>query len=223
VEQLSQRCELAVILYLETNFLIGFAKGQDPYLKRLLEEDRQIQFVIPAVCYMESFSVLKSERKLPGNFQKTRDRFDTQLLKPEINEAKRNNSSENARDLCTLLQQTQSFLEEAQVKRGGLFRDIQEQLFKLLERLADRAEIADLTKEILLQSLNDLIIGEPTDNLILHTLLCHARSHPDSIKLFLSNNTKEFKQSEVSAVLKDVGIEYFSDTRGLIKRLDKVL
>ncbi|MBD0394911.1 MAG: hypothetical protein ICV52_13940, partial [Microcoleus sp. C1-bin4] len=61
--------------------------------------------------------------------------------------------------------------------------------------------------------LNTTIIGkDPTDNLILHCILSHARLRPTETKVFLSGNVKEFRKlPEVQDALREVGItKYFS-------------
>jgi hypothetical protein len=44
-------------LYVETHFVVGYAKGQDVYLEDLLElsERGSVEIVIPEVCVITSF------------------------------------------------------------------------------------------------------------------------------------------------------------------------
>ncbi|MEG4030440.1 MULTISPECIES: hypothetical protein [unclassified Microcoleus] len=77
----------------------------------------------------------------------------------------------------------------------------------------------DLTANIIQKSLNATIIGkDPTDNLILHCILSHARLRPTETKVFLSGNVKEFgKLPEVQDALREVGItKYFSRTEDFL-------
>ncbi|MCU0546036.1 MAG: hypothetical protein MUE44_28360 [Oscillatoriaceae cyanobacterium Prado104] len=76
-----------------------------------------------------------------------------------------------------------------------------------------------LNLEIIQASLNTTIIGkDPTDNLILHCILSHARLHPTETKAFLSSNVKEFRKvPEVQNALRDAGItKYFSRTQDFL-------
>ena len=55
---------MALTLYVETNFPIGIAKGQDPEAAEFLESDSlDVQIAIPGVCVMEAFSVWEFEEK----------------------------------------------------------------------------------------------------------------------------------------------------------------
>lgn len=88
-------------LYLETNFFIGFAKNQDKDSRLLIfppenSKISQIQIVTPAICYMESLSVLEDERRRRHSF--------TQKLEKERNELKENNNSKYSADILRSLQ-----------------------------------------------------------------------------------------------------------------------
>lgn len=63
-----------------------------------------------------------------------------------------------------------------------------------------------------------MIEKDPTDNLILHCILSHARLHPTEAKAFLSGNVKEFRQlAEVQDALQQAGVEkYFSRTEDFL-------
>ncbi|MBD2741652.1 hypothetical protein [Coleofasciculus sp. FACHB-1120] len=65
----------------------------------------------------------------------------------------------------------------------------------------------DSQGDILQQSLDTrLLEKDPTDNLILHCILNHARLHPTDRKVFLSANVKEFNTPEVQAALHDASV-----------------
>jgi hypothetical protein len=53
--------------------------------------------------------------------------------------------------------------------------------------------------------------------LILHCILSHAQLNPGVVKVFLSNNKKEFALPEVQDALRDAGItKYFSVTKNFL-------
>ena len=99
-----------------------------------------------------------------------------------------------------------------------LINDINARLFAALDLLATKIEMIPLTPDILRESLNSIFIEEdPTDNLILHCILNRARLHPNEVKVFLSNNTKEFGLLKVRDALREVGItKYFSRTEDFL-------
>lgn len=51
-----------------------------------------------------------------------------------------------------------------------------------------------------------MLIPDPTDNLILHSILDHANRFPAPIKALLTDNTKDFDTPEVQAALAAIGI-----------------
>ena len=47
-----------VVLYIETNFLMSVAKGQDPQADSLLQNTpSSVRLAIPGICYMEALSI----------------------------------------------------------------------------------------------------------------------------------------------------------------------
>jgi len=85
--------------------------------------------------------------------------------------------------------------------------------------LSQKAEMIVLNTEIIEASLNTTIIAkDPTDNLILHCILSHARLRPTETKVFLSGNVKEFRKlPEVQDALREAGItKYFSRTEDFL-------
>jgi hypothetical protein len=88
-----------------------------------------------------------------------------------------------------------------------------------MEQLSQNGEMIALTANIIQESLNaTIIVQDPTDNLILHCILNHARLHSTETKVFLSGNIKEFRQlPEVQDALREAGItKYFSRTEDFL-------
>jgi hypothetical protein len=51
-----------------------------------------------------------------------------------------------------------------------------------------------------------MLIPDPTDNLIVHSIIDHANRFPAHQKALLTDNTKDFATPEVQAALTAVGI-----------------
>jgi hypothetical protein len=185
------------ILFLETNYLMGIATGRDPEAERLLDRPSPPGLAIPGICFMEAISALEAE-------QKRSDSFDAQLG-TRIVQLRRDLTSHHASSLLV-------HLESAAIENQDLFNDVRDRLFGAIDRLSMVAEIIPTTPDILRDSLNVSHLGEPTDNLILHSILRHARSAPPGSKAFLSGNFRDFDTPEVRDALRDAGVDKFFRT-----------
>lgn len=193
------------ILYIETNFLMTIATGREAEAIMLLRElSSSVRLVIPSICYRSSLSALEDELKRQNYFQ--------QQLSRQISETKRDVTSEHAASL--------SFhLEESFIYYRNRVGEIKFRLREAISLLSKNAEMIVLNTEIIEASLNTTFIAkDPTDNLILHCILSHARLHPTETKVFLSGNIKEFRQlPEVQDALQQAGVEkYFSRTEDFL-------
>jgi len=163
-----------------------------------------VQLVIPSICYMESLSALEDELKRQNYFK--------EQLSRQISETKRDVTSEQVASL--------SFhLEESLIYYRNRIGEIKFRLREAIYMLSQKAEMIVLNTEIIEASLNTTIIGkDPTDNLILHCILSHARLRPTETKVFLSGNVKEFRKlPEVQEALLEAGItKYFSRTEDFL-------
>ena len=193
------------ILYIETNFLMSIATGRDPQASTLLmQTPASVQLTIPSICYMESFSALEDEVKRHNYFK--------QQLDNQISEANRDLTSQHARSLFLNLDRARTDYERR-------LDDIDLRLRESINQLSQKAEMIALTANLIQESLNaTIIVQDPTDNLILHCILSHARLHPTETKAFLSGNIKEFRQiPEVQDALQQAGVEkYFSRTEDFL-------
>ena len=184
---------------------MSIATGRDPQATTLLRQiPASVQLTIPSICYMESFSALEDEVKRHNNFK--------QQLEKKITEVDRDLTWQDARDLFLQLGQCKIDYERRR-------NDIELRLRESIEQLSQNAEMIDLTANIIQESLNVTIIGkDPTDNLILHCILSHARLRPTETKVFLSGNAKEFRKlPEVQDALREAGItKYFSRTEDFL-------
>jgi hypothetical protein len=194
-------------LYIETNFLVGFAKNQDPEAETVIERVRTnqdtstLQLAIPSFCCMESLSVLENE-----NIR--RNRF-TNELEREIRSLEDSTSSEYAAELRNALQ-------TAKVRNQEWINDINARLFRILDIVATHATLIQLNAEMLQASLAETYISDPTDNLILHAILAHVRQHPEATKVFLSSNTKDFGTPEIKGILEQADIKYLPKTKDFL-------
>nr|WP_277879672.1 PIN domain-containing protein [Coleofasciculus sp. FACHB-501] len=182
-----------VILYVETNFLMSIATGRDSQANTLLQNPTaSVQIAIPSICCMESLSALEDQIK-------RRNRFMNELNN-QISQLRRDVTSSHAKSLL-------SHLEQSLIENEALLNDVENRLFQVLDHLNTKAEMIPLTGDMLQESLDTrLIEKDPTDNLILHCILNHARLHPTDRKVFLSANVKEFKLLQVQAALQNAGV-----------------
>ncbi|PSB30503.1 hypothetical protein C7B69_08585 [filamentous cyanobacterium Phorm 46] len=162
-----------------------------------------VELVIPSTCYMEALSAFEDELKRQNSFK--------EQLSRQISETKRDVTSEHAAALSFHLEESLLYYVER----------IDEMKFRLREAISlmsINAEMIALNPEIVQASLNETLIEkDPTDNLILHCILSHARSHSTESKVFLSGNVKEFGLSKVRDALQEVGItKYFSRTEDFL-------
>ena len=192
------------IVYIETNFLMSIATGREAEAMMLLRDlSSSVQLVIPSICYMEALSALEDELKRQNSFG--------QQLSRQISETKRDVTSEHAASL--------SFhLEESFIFSRYRVGEIKSRLREAISLMSRNSEMIALNPEIIEASLNvTLIEKDPTDNLILHCILSHARSHSTETKVFLSGNVKEFGLPEAQDVLREAGItKYFSVTKNFL-------
>lgn len=195
--------ELVLILYVETNFLMSIAKGQDSQAEELLRNlPNSVRLAMPSICFVEALTTLEQEKKYHQDFLR---RLDIQ-----INEAQRAKNSPTAQLLNSSLDQTRvTFLER--------INDIERKFYAVFNQLIAKADIITLNVEIFQESLGRTILEKHTiDKLILECIVYHARLNPNEIKVFLSNNSKEFGQREVMEILQDAGIQYFNKTQNFI-------
>lgn len=181
-----------VIVYVETIFLMSIAMGREGRGDDLLAAvSASVRVAIPSGCYMESFSALEDE-------QKRRNRFRDELDK-QIGQLRRDTTSANA---STLLDR----LEESRVANKDLLNDVQARLFQFVDRAAGILEPIPETPAIIQRAVTEILIPDPTDNLILHAILDHAGRFPGATKALLTDNTRDFATEDVQAALAAAGV-----------------
>ena len=192
-----------ITLYIETNFFIDFAKNQDQETENLVysqnpEVTTRLKIITPAICCMEALSVLESERNRSNRFGDN--------LKDEVRKLKGDVNSQYSREI-------KRCLEQAIIKNNERINEINTRLFDILEWAKNSVELIQLKPDILSASLDNLLITDPTDNLILQCILDHAQTSLNEQKVFLSGNSNDFGTKEIKQILQKVGIQkYFAKT-----------
>jgi len=161
-----------------------------------------VRLVVPSLCFIESYSAWNQE-------QKQRRKFIDDHLAYQTREVKRDQISLRAKSLL-------AHLEQAQIEGDALINDIKLRLRNTLDLLSIKAEMIALEREIVRDSLAEALIGDSTDNLILWSILRHARESPGRVKAFLSNNHLDFGLPQVRLALDRVGVRYFRRTEAAL-------
>lgn len=183
---------------------MSLAKGQDVEGQDLLfNTPASISIVIPSICYLEAHTTWQNAQKKNEDFLRKVD--------IAISESFQDKTSLNAQFTASRLEQSKSSFE-ARVS------DIKKRFDLTCSELANKAEEIPLEFAAIQESIVRGILEEKhfVDKIILECIIRHARLHPDITKVFLSANTKEFSQQQVTQLLQDTGIRYFSKTTNFL-------
>lgn len=192
------------ILYIETNFLIAIAKGQDSQADLLISNTYpSVRIFIPNICYTEAVSVFKVDKQARLCFEDE--------MKKKIIQAKRDLSSNHAQSLCRNL-------EQAIIDNQSLLNDIKYRLSNAINFSVngidlEQNKLQNVCKSMLNEPEILLIKNDIIDNVILQSILDHAQLYPQEDKAFISNNSKDFGKPEVQNSLRNAGIKYFTMTQ----------
>jgi hypothetical protein len=183
-------------LYVETNFIVGYATGREIEADQLLamSGESSVTLAIPSICFFEAGAWRESENRR----RKTIGR----QLSEQMIQLRRDLSSSLATDL-------HSHLEQAVIVNMDYFLSIDSRLSQVFDQLSSSAEWINLSPETLNRSRTASLIGEMTDDLILTCILHHARSHPEEPRAFLSGNTRDFGRQGVREALRESGVDRF--------------
>jgi hypothetical protein len=181
-------------LYVETNFLVGVATGRDVAASLLDDPAPPVRLVIPGICFLEALAWMEGDAR--------RRRESGRQWRDQIKQLDRDLTSPFARNLRT-------HLAQAINENDWLSTDVSNRLYRAISALSTRALILNITAEVLGASRGDVLIGESTDNLILHAILDHARSTPAARKGFFSENKNDFDGQPAQDALRAAGVEYF--------------
>jgi hypothetical protein len=146
---------------------------------------------------MEALLVYEGERK--------RHRQWLDSLGQQLNEVRRNVVS-------PLIPSLSDHLIQTRTQGADLHNDYKARLFHALDVLGSVAELIHPTREILAASRSKPPIEDPTDNLILASILDHSKNYPSETKTFLSENRRDFDtNTRARLALQGSGIRYFAD------------
>lgn len=184
-------------LYLETNFLVGIATGRVPdYGTLLTRAGSDINLAIPDVCFFECYSWMEGEGKRRREFSRS--------LQAQIAQSERDVTSPYARSLVSYLRESVSTSDRMLVITSARLSNAVRDVLRVAESIG-------LTPTLLERSLTGPIIGEMTDDLILHCILDHARERPAERKALLSGNTRDFNGDDARAAFRSSGVHFVSE------------
>lgn len=199
-----------IIIYLETNSIMAIAKGRNKELEDLVyQSSDKLKFVIPSICLMETLVAIEREDKRSQSFSQT--------LQIEMNEAKRNKELSNSTSFV-------NYLESSLIDYDDILTDFRNRFLKILEYLKNHGELIEPRIEMLESTLNTPLIpgkNQKRDDFILQVILVHAQNNLSMSKVFFSENTKDFDNTNIQQVLANVGINYFSKVSNLQRWLSK--
>jgi hypothetical protein len=200
---------MPVILYVETNFLMSVAMGREAKGNDLLTAiNADFRIVVPSGCYMESFSAFEDEQKRRNWFKNELDQ--------QIAQLRRDITSANAASLL-------ANLEQSRIANDNLLNDVLARLFTFVGQAAPRIDQVQPTPGIIHDSVTNMLIPDPTDNLILHSILADAHARPADTKALLTGNTRDFSTPDVEAALKAVDInKHFTNVTAALGWLGSV-
>jgi hypothetical protein len=199
-----------IIIYLETNSIMAIAKGRNKELEDFVyQSSDKLKFVIPSICLMETLVAIEREDKRSQSFSQT--------LQIEMNEAKRNKELSNSTSFV-------NYLESSLIDYDDILTDFRNRFLKILEYLKNHGELIEPRIEMLESTLNAPLIpgkNQKRDDFILQVILVHAQNNLSMSKVFFSENTKDFGNTNIQQVLANVGINYFSKVSNLQRWLNE--
>ncbi|MFN6034837.1 MAG: PIN domain-containing protein [Dolichospermum sp.] len=199
-----------MIIYLETNSIMAIAKGRNKELENFVyDSSENLKFVIPSICLMETLVAIEREEKRSQSFSQT--------IQIEMNEAKRNKELNNSQSFV-------NYLESSLIDYDDILTDFKKLFLNILEYLKNHGELIEPSIKMLEATLtNPLLLGknQRRDDFILQVILAHAENNLSTDKVFFSENTKEFGNTNIQQVLANLGINYFSRISNLEGWLNK--
>lgn len=199
-----------MIIYLETNSIMAIAKGRNKELENFVyDSSENLKFVIPSICLMETLVAIEREEKRSQSFSQT--------IQIEMNEAKRNKELNNSQSFV-------NYLESSLIDYDDILTDFKKRFLNIIEYLKNHGELIEPSIKMLEATLtNPLLLGknQRRDDFILQVILAHAENNLSTDKVFFSENTKEFGNTNIQQVLANLGINYFSRISNLEGWLNK--
>lgn len=197
-----------MIVYVETNFLLELALGQQELQAATalldLAEQRAFTLAIPSFCFSEAFATLAERERSRRNLRSN--------LSEHIRQLKRSEPLQNA---AAALEPLLQFLQ-------GLEQDEFGRLQSAVGRVLASAQMVELTSEVFLDALNaeDQFGLSPQDAIIYASVLKHLRGQPAAeSKIFASLNWKDFRDPGLIEQLHTYGCRYEESFHAALARV----
>jgi hypothetical protein len=172
---------------------MSIVMGRDPVAETLLDgPDASTRLAFPSICYMEALTAIRHELWIRESFGVELDR--------QVVQVTRNLISPHARSFL-------AHLAPCLESNSDLLNDLRDRFNQTLDRLSRKAEFIELNTQVIGSSLSARYVDDPTDNLIVCSIVDHAQTHPAETKAFLSGNTKDFGTEKVRKAFRDAGID----------------
>jgi hypothetical protein len=199
-----------MILYVETNFIVGGARGQvDAFADELVEMPADmLRIALPASCVVEALYAIQRIGEQHREF--------SAKLESELVQLRRDSTDPGAGIAYARL-------EQGSLAFAGVFNTIQVRALDLVRELAGlphgpvRCEVLPLDRAVLVSALHsaeavEQLTGKPPlkrdDWLIAAVILDHASRHVSEPKGFLSSNSRDF--GKILGDFRSAGIVYFT-------------
>lgn len=195
---------MSILIYLETNWIIGAVMGQDRLADAVLELPSNIALAVPDVCLMEAVSAFDWKRI-------DRNRLSSEL-DFQLKQLRRSSQVESAVRLA-------AELTVAELTNDQLLDELFNRFDSYVTRLANRAVLIPMSSEIVkiqFELMSDL---DRDDAMIFAAILDHARNDTSIHKAFITSNSKDFTAKTVRFALNEVGVTYFSSSERAVQWL----
>ena len=182
-------------LYLETNFVVGAATGQDPEWQRLVAvPPTDLQICLPDICLMEAFGTVE--------WKAARLR--------ELGRGLATQARELRRSALAISSRTAADLDQSKIDLGLIADSWLTGMAAIVSQLEVRVSWISTNAAARAASVSKPLIDDLTDNLILHCVLDHAGINGGVAAGFLTANAGDFfGDAAVDAELKKVGVDKF--------------
>lgn len=185
-----------MILYIETNTLIGAAKGQLPDFAQILAiPAADLTIAIPSMCIFEALV------SIDDHFR--RERAFASEVDARIRELRRDPFNAVPRAIA-------ASMEQARLDYDRFLDDVQNELLRVIDVVGRRGVFVELTPDAFRRHAQDPLIDRAADNLILSAILQHLQDHPQPPAALLTGNTADFATAAVRPILRQNTVEFFS-------------
>jgi hypothetical protein len=176
-----------MILYLETNFIMSLARGQEPRARDVLHvPDSQVRIVLPAICLMEAWSVFEKARSTDKAFIKN--------LYQRAEQLRRDLISPQSKILAGVLVQARN-------EQTAALSDAEQSFHAALRAIAGRCELIAASAAAVERSLISRDLPFERDSLIFATIHEHAQANAAEERILLTDD-RDYKAPAEAAGLK---------------------